>query len=182
MTYPPPAVQVLLLAVALIAGIWDLRTRRIPNWLVLSGLILGFALNTFLYGLPGVVLSLKGFGLALLIYVPLYLIRAMGAGDVKLMAGIGAILGAADWFAIFVATAIIGGLVALLLLAYRGGLGKSLWNVLFLLGELMRFRAPYLRREELDVKSPRAVTLPHGSVIALGVIAFLVAAHKWAPR
>jgi prepilin peptidase CpaA len=183
MTYPPPAVQILLLISCLIAAIWDVRFRRIPNWLVLASLILGFALNMFLYPvLSGLLISAKGLGLAMLIYFPLYLIRAMGAGDVKLMAVIGSIAGAADWIGIFFCTAIIGGLAALLLLLYKRQVRSGFWNVGFLLSELFHFRAPYIRREVLDVKNPGALTLPHGAVIASGVITFLIAARIWAPR
>jgi prepilin peptidase CpaA len=182
MSYPAPAVQVLVLLIVLLAAFWDLRVRRIPNWLTLSGVILGFGLNGFLYGSSGLLLSSRGFALGLVIYLGLYLIRAMGAGDAKLMAAVGATVGAADWIGIFICTGIVGGIVALLLLAYRRRIRGTLWNVGFLAGELLKFRAPYVQREELDVKSPKAVTLPHGAVIAVGTIAFLIAAHIWAPR
>ena len=71
-----------------IAAVYDIRFRRIPNWLVLTGLVLGLGLNTFLFRWPGARASLLGIGLAFLIYFPLYLLRGMGAGDVKLMAAI----------------------------------------------------------------------------------------------
>ena len=83
LTYLPPVTQVVLVLIVLTAGIYDLRYRRIPNWLVLVGLALGFGLNTFLFLLPGLERSAMGMGLALLIYFPLYLLRAMGAGDAK---------------------------------------------------------------------------------------------------
>ena len=51
-----------------------------------------------------------------------------------------------------------------------------------MLMELAHFRPPYMRREELDLKSPKAVTMPHGLAIALGSIAFLAMAWIWAPR
>ncbi len=93
LTYLPLVMQVVLVLIVMTAGIYDLRFRRIPNWLVLVGLVLGFGLNTFLFGLSGLERSAMGMGLALLIYFPLYLLRAMGAGDAKLMAAVGAIVG-----------------------------------------------------------------------------------------
>jgi hypothetical protein len=55
---------------------------------------------------------------------------------------------------------------------------KTFWNVGFILSELKRGRPAYMRREELDVKSPKALGLPHGAVIAVGTLFFLaVAAH-----
>ena len=53
LTYLPPVTQVVLVLIVLTAGIYDLRYRRIPNWLVLVGLVLGFGLNTFLFGVSG---------------------------------------------------------------------------------------------------------------------------------
>jgi prepilin peptidase CpaA len=116
---------------------------------------------------------------ALLVYFPLYVLRAMGAGDVKLMAALGAIVGAADWFGIFVLTGIFGGIGALLLIACKGRFRKTLWNVGYLLNEFVHLRAPYITREELDVKSSKAITMPHGLVISLGSIAFVIAGHIW---
>jgi prepilin peptidase CpaA len=84
-------IKVVLLALVLTAAFYDLRWRRIPNWLVLAGVLLGFGLNGFLSGAPlrGLLQALLGFGLASLVYFPLYVIRAMGAGDVKLMMAVG---------------------------------------------------------------------------------------------
>jgi prepilin peptidase CpaA len=170
----PLVLQLVLAAVAVVAGVWDLRTRRIPNWLVLTGLLLGFLLNGFLFLGPGLVRSALGFGLALLIYFPMYLLRGMGAGDVKLMAALGAIAGWQRWIGIFIVSGILGGILAVLLTLARGRLRTTLWNVGFILSELAHFRAPHLTRAELNVDNPKAVTLPHGTVIALGVVVLLI--------
>ena len=184
MTSPPiPVVlQVVLLAVAFVAAIYDSRYRRIPNWAVLAGLLLGIGLNAFLFEWDGIWTSFKGIGLALLIYFPLYLLRGMGAGDVKLMAAIGAIVGWVYWLCIFFLTAVIGGLIAIVLLVLRHQLQRGLSNVGYLVVQLLSFRAPYARREELDITSEKAVKLPHGVTIAWGCILFLAAAWIWAPR
>src|ERR1700689_4273619 len=97
LTYLPPVVQVVLVLIVVTAGIYDLRYRRIPNWLVLAGLVMGFGLNTFLFELTGLTRAALGMGLALLIYFPLYLLRAMGAGDAKLMAAVGSVVGPGNW-------------------------------------------------------------------------------------
>lgn len=170
----PLILQLVLAAVALVAGVWDLRTRRIPNWLVLTGLLLGFLLNGFLFLGPGLLRAAAGFGLALLIYFPMYLLRGMGAGDVKLMAALGAIAGWQLWLGIFLLSGILGGVLAVLLTLAKGRLRTTLWNVGFIVSELSHLRAPHLTRAELDVENPKAVTLPHGTVIALGVVVLLV--------
>src|SRR6266436_6462147 len=129
MSFPSVVFQIVLALVVIVAAIYDVRFRRIPNWLVLAGLVLGIGFNTFLFEWGGLRHSLFGLGLGLLIYFPLYLLRGMGAGDVKLMAVIGSIVGAANWLGIFLITAVLGGLVAMILLLVRGRLRNSLWNV-----------------------------------------------------
>jgi prepilin peptidase CpaA len=168
----PPA-AILLAALVLAAAVSDWRSRRIPNWLTAGGILAGFALNTWFGEWRQAAL---GFGLALAVYLPLYLLRAMGGGDLKLMAAVGAITGPSIWLVIFVFTAILGGIAALVLLAFRGGMRRAFGNVLYILGEMIRLRAPHRGREELDVASPRAVTLPHGVVIAAGTLVYLAAA------
>ena len=79
------APQVLVVLVVIPAAIFDLRFRRVPNWLTGAGLVLGVGLNVVLLKTAGLWLSLEGMGLALLIYLPLYFLRAMGAGDVTML-------------------------------------------------------------------------------------------------
>jgi prepilin peptidase CpaA len=179
LTYLPAVLQILLVVVVGTAGVYDLRFRRIPNWLVLAGLVLGFCVNTVLFGWAGLRLAGLGFGLALLIYMPLHLLRAMGAGDVKLMAAVGSLVGPGNWLMLFVITAVVGGVVALVVLLFAGRVRKTFWNLGWILNEVAHFRAPYQSSEELDVRSPRAMRLPHGAVIALGTIVFLAAKAYW---
>ena len=103
-TLPPRGIEIVLLAVLLVAAVYDVRYRRIPNWVTVTGVALGVALNAFLrapadawFSLAGVWFSLRGLGLAFGVYLVLYVIRAMGAGDVKLMAAVGALVGWRDW-------------------------------------------------------------------------------------
>ena len=175
MTILPPAYQILLATLVLLAAAFDIRSRRIPNWLVLSGLLLGLALNVFLFGSTGAASALLGGGLAMLIYFPLFVARGMGAGDVKLMMAIGFIVGPANWLAIFFLTAILGGAVALLLVLRSGLLAHTLANVGFIVTRLVRLQAPYQERPDLDISSPKALTLPHGATIAVGSLAFMLA-------
>ncbi len=177
---PPPGVEAVLLALVLGAAVYDVRYRRIPNWLTVAGVLVGVALNGFLdQGRPGLLVSsLLGLAIAFGVYFVLYTLRAMGAGNVKLMAAVGAMVGWPDWFGIFVITAIIGGVMALILVIARGRVKKTFWNVAFILSELKGGRPAYMRREELDVKSPKSLGLPHGAVIAVGTLFFLaMAAH-----
>jgi prepilin peptidase CpaA len=189
-TFPPFILQIVLAALVLIAAVTDVRSRRIPNWLTLTGVLGGILLNSFLnvddplkwYGGYNWRAALTGMGLAFLVYFPLYLLRGMGAGDVKLMAAIGALMGPANWFAIFLLSNILGGLAAVVLLLSKGRAWRTFRNVGYMLNELAHFRPPYLRKEELDLKSPKATKMPHGVAIAIGSLCFLAAAWLWAPR
>ena len=184
MTLPPLGIRVILSALVIVAAFWDIRTRRIPNWLTLAGVILGFSLNMFLFERPleGLLYSLKGFGLALGIYMVLYVLHAMGAGDVKLMAAVGAMVGWTDWFGILVLTSVAGAVAGLALVMFKGRLRRTLGNVGIIVTSLGRGRAPYKETPELDVSSDQGMRLPHGALIALGTLGFLAAALRWAPR
>jgi len=167
------------MAVVLGAAVYDVRYRRIPNWISVSGVLLGFALNTFLYqGWPGFRHSLIGFAVGFCAYLTLYALRAMGAGDVKLMGAVGAIVGWPDWFGIFIVTAIVGGIMALILVAVRKRVKSTFWNLGFIVNEMKSGRPAYVGKEELDVHHPTALGLPHGAVIAVGTLFYLaLAAH-----
>lgn len=182
MSFLPPGLQIVLLATVLAAALLDLRSRRVPNWLTAGGVLVGLSLNSFLFGMPGFWFSLKGLGVALLIYFPLFALRAMGAGDAKLMAAVGSIVGAGNWLGIFFLTAILGGVLAVLFTLSKGALRTTLGNMIFILKQLASFQAPYFVRPELDAAHQAALTLPHAFAIALGSIGFLAAAWIWAPR
>ena len=170
----PNSLQALLVVLVLAAALFDFLYRRIPNWLVLSGLIAGVILRTVLGGWRGLGEAAAGFGFAFAVYLIFYALRAMGAGDLKLMAAVGAITGPVNWFSIFILTSIIGGVLAMLLLVVKGGLNRVLKNVFVILGELAQGRAPHQAEPALDVGSNLAVTLPHGITIAMGTCLFLI--------
>jgi prepilin peptidase CpaA len=171
---PPRGVEMALLALLVAAAIYDVRYRRIPNWLTVSGVVVGFSIN-WLIGFPegGLLFALEGLAVGFVVYLVLYVLRAMGAGDVKLMAAVGALAGYQRWFGIFFVTALVGGVMALVMVTVRGRLNKTLWNVGFILSEMRHGRPAYVGKEELDVRSPRAVGLPHGAVIAVATVFYL---------
>src|SRR5262245_29605814 len=120
------AVPVVVLAV--LSARADVRTRRIPNKLTLPALALGLVMHLALGGPTGLISSLAGMLIAGGLLLPGWLLRYTGAGDVKLMAAVGA------WFAfplalfVTLATMIAGGLVALAIALRRGILRQTLWN------------------------------------------------------
>ncbi len=175
---PPRGIELILLPLVIGAAVYDMRYRRIPNWLNVLGVLLGLALNSWLIvdgrPWPGLIFALKGMGLGFGVYFALYAIRAMGAGDAKLMAAIGAMVGWQDWFGIFILTAILGGISGLIFSLVRGRLKTTLFNVGFILSEFKSCRPAYLSKEELDVKSSKGLRQPHGVVIAIATISFLI--------
>ena len=171
----PNAVLVL---VVLVAAIFDLRWRRVPNWLTASGVLLGLALNTILLRSEGWWSSLEGLGLALLVYLPLYLLRAMGGGDVKLMAAVGAIAGPGNWLRIFFFTLLFGAVAAIVLILVKRRVRRTFANMWLILTSLGSGQAPYEKNPELDVRGEQGVRLPHAVTIACGAIAFLVAQNR----
>lgn len=166
--------QILLGILVTVAAIYDIRWRRIPNWLCLAGIVAGLVFHFVVSGFPGLVQSLAGLGLGFILYFPFYLLRALGAGDVKLMAAIGAVIGAMNCLWVFFLTAVLGGVIALLWVAIRGRMKKTLFNVSYILSDLLKFRAPYKSSEELDVKSNKGERLPHGVLMFVGSVAFVV--------
>lgn len=176
----PAVLSIVLLLIVLPAAAYDLRYRRIPNWLTLSGIVLGIGTNTLLFGVHGALAACLGLLCALAVYVPLYLIRGMGAGDVKLMAAVGAIAGPSNWLGIFLATALIGGAVSLVMVAWKKRTRKTLSNLALIGIELFHFRLPSEAEPRLDMRHSDALRLAHGVIIAAGSIAFLLfsAAHQ----
>ena len=169
--------QAALAALVITAAGCDVRYRKIPNWLVLTGFLTGLSLSYWFFRSQGLKDALLGALLAFAVYFPLFALRAMGAGDLKLMVAVASFIGPSNWIALFLITAILGGLIAIVLLLYRGQLERTLGNVLIVLGELSRLRAPYHRDPALDVAHPSAIRLPHGISIAAGTLLFLVLDH-----
>lgn len=170
----PSLLKFALIGLVVTGAIYDFRFRRIPNWLNLSGLILGFGLNLLLFAQHGLLIALLGMLLSLALYVPLYLLRAVGAGDVKLMAAAGSIAGPQNWIIILLCTALFGGVLAVVVAASKRALRLTLTNVAILASELSHFRVPAMRHETLDVRNARSMRLPHGVTVAAGCLVFLL--------
>ena len=169
----PEVGQILLGILVAAAAIYDIRFRRIPNWLVLTGIVAGIGWNVFSFGMSGLGRGAAGLGLGFALYFPLWLIRARGAGDVKLLAALGAITGPGNCFWIFLLTAVLGGAIAVVLLLFRGRTKQTFFNVAWILRDLMHFKAPFRSSGELDVTTTKGMRLPHAAMIAVGALAFL---------
>ena len=123
-------VQVCALSAASLAAVIDVFSRRIPNWLTLAAFTGGVVLNGWLNGTGGVADALAGAVLGFALLLPFYAMRAMGAGDVKLLAAVGALLGPQVLVSVAVYGALVGGAMSLVVLLARGRLSVALSEVL----------------------------------------------------
>lgn len=169
--------SLILLLLLLAAAICDLRTRRIPNLLTFGGTAIAL-----LYGLAaphhhggGLLWSLGGMGLGLVLMLPLYLLRAMGAGDVKLMAMAGAFLGPDSTWQAVIFVFIAGGIAAVAYALWHRVAGKLLRNTLQATELLFVTVAAGIRPDARASSAQSVGRLPYGVSIALGTAAFLVA-------
>lgn len=153
--------------VAIGAGILDWRYRRIPNWLTVSGLAAGVAVNTILYRWPGLKASLLGTALGLGLLLPFVLVRSLGAGDWKLAGALGACLGPRQLLCVLMGTILVAGVMALAVVIWKGRLKQTLLNIAHLLAALFSLRMP---GSEVSLDDPQSTKIPFGVAMALTVL------------
>lgn len=165
--------HVKVVSAILIWAAWiDGKELRVPNWItfpmVLSGLIYSaVGGDGFLAGMTGMLM-----GLACLL--PLYAVGGMGAGDVKLMAGMGAWLGWQITLEAFIVSVVVGAIMAVLMVLFKGTWKKHYENFLTILSEWVVIRNPYeLSRIAADRK-PTMALLPYGIPICIGSIGYFL--------
>jgi len=156
------------LAVAIMAAVTDLRARIVPNRLVAAGLLAGVALQAWTLGPFGAWRALLGAAVGLAIFLPFYLLGGMGGGDVKLMAALGACLGAAGAVRVALVASLFGAVFALAAAARHGALRRCLLRT----GRLL---ASWLTRgprpaQDLTLDAPGAIAIPYAVAIAAGAV------------
>ena len=160
-------------AVVLILGglacVCDLRTRRIPNLLTFGGAALALAYSVWMSGFGGLLTSVGGWAVGCALFLPMFVLGGMGAGDVKLAACLGAWLGPMP--AVFVAlySAIAGGVMALVVALATGYFKQAVGNVWLLLAH---WRVVGVRPlPELTLETARGPRLPFALPILAGAMA-----------
>lgn len=169
-----------LLALLIVAAVSDAKTGRIPNWLVFGGALYAVGYNAFFPLYPsdiGIFSAAGGLAVGLLASLPAYLFRVLGAGDVKLMAMVGAFLGPWSTVGAVLSTLIAGGILALALALWSAHLGRMLHNLVMIcrgtaftlgatgIGGLAASDGPSTRR------------MPYGVAIAAGTVGYLIFAQ-----
>lgn len=155
--------------VALLAGWLDLRSRRIPNWLTVSGFVLGLSVNGAFQGWSGVKAGLEGAGVGLGLLLLPVLLRGMGAGDWKLMGALGACLGPAQLLQVLFVSLMIVGLMAAVEMIRKHRVMQTFKNLWVLLHAFMTFGMG-VREGLITLDNPTALRLPFGVATALAVV------------
>jgi len=154
---------------SVIAGWTDWRSRRIPNWLTVPGLAVGLALSAGMNGWAGLKNSLLGTALAFALLLPFWLLKSLGAGDVKFAAALGAYTGPGRLVDILIGSVFVAGIMALALVIYKRRLLQTIRNIGHILLSLVTFRLP---GAHVTLDNPDALTIPKGVALALTVLAY----------
>lgn len=154
------------------AGFFDLRWRRIPNWLVVITILLSLTWHTVTGGLAGLWMSLAGMLVGLAILFPLFLLRGMGAGDVKLFSAVGAAVTFKHILTIFVFSALIAGIIAIFRALGARALVATLLNLSDLVGRF--FRGRFGPHPTLNIANERALAIPFGVPVAVATWIFVL--------
>jgi len=166
--WPVKLVSVILIVAAYIDG----KELRVPNWITFPMVISGLAANAWMFGWEGFASGLIGMCVGLLTLLPLYSVGGMGAGDVKLMAGIGAWLG--GWVTIyaFVVSSILGGVMAIVMAVASGKLRKHYENFFLIMFEFKQVKNPRELSQIAAERKSSMLLLPYGIPICIGSIGY----------
>ena len=168
----PLCLDLLLMLMVVLAAANDLLTRRIPNTLLLAGALGALALHVFSDSPAASLLgAFAGAATGLLVFLPLYCMRGMAAGDVKLIAMVGAFAGAWPAVQICFATFVLGGLMALLIVSWQGNWRACWRNLRQLLWPLMARTAGLPLAPVPLARQASVGNMPYGLAIALGTLA-----------
>ena len=162
--------SVLLVPLAVVITYYDGRYRRIPNTFVLATLVAGLLINACAGSWPGVGRSLEGCALAFVLMFVLHVFGAMGAGDVKLFAAIGAVLGAPLVVPTFLVVVLTGGVLGVFTMVRARAVRTTLLRV----AQIFMGLLPGWEMPRFSVPQERRHTIPYGVAITFGSLISLV--------
>lgn len=174
--YVLPLQLAMLALLLLVATAIDLRERRIPNWLVAGGIVGAISFHIISPQGEGASFAFSGLAVGTAALLPMYMLRAMGAGDVKLMGMIGAFLGVGGVFGVVLASLAAGGLLALAMAAGKRMLPQLLAN---LRGMLIMYHSGHVIGTKARPVRPAASVgnMPYAVAITAGTLAQLTFLH-----
>jgi prepilin peptidase CpaA len=164
----------LVSVVLVVAAIIDGRQLRVPNWLTFPMIVSGWVFGAFTAGWAGLGESLLGTVVGLALLMPAYAIGGMGAGDVKLLAGVGAWVGATTTFYAFCVSAVVGGVIAIAMVLLRKAWRKHQDQFMTIVNEVLTIGAPAELAAIAAKRKSSMLLLPYGIPIAIGSIAYFI--------
>jgi prepilin peptidase CpaA len=165
----PVWVVTVTLAVAAVIDGWKLK---VPNWITYPMVISGWVYSTMYYGWEGLAWSLVGTVVGLALLLPAYAIGGMGAGDVKLLAGVGAWVWPSVTFYAFCVSSILGGIIAVGMVLAQKGWSKHRNQFWSICNEILTTRNPGELSAIAAERKSSMLLLPYGIPIALGTISY----------
>ena len=162
----------LVSAILVIAALIDGWKLKVPNWITFPMVISGWVYSAALFGWPGLGWSLLGTAVGLALLMPAYAIGGMGAGDVKLLAGVGAWMWGTVTFYAFCLSAVVGGVIALGMIFGRRAWKHHGMQFRAILTEIMVVRDPNQLSAMAAGRKSSMLLLPYGIPIAIGTIAY----------
>ena len=167
-----PLLFVLLSSILVVAAIIDIRIQKIPNVLTFPTMVLGLIYYSITTGLDGLLFSLGGLALGIAIFFILYMMGGMGAGDIKLMGAVGAIIGSKGVLLTALLSAIVGGVYALIVL---------LFNIQYLKDLIKRssimIKSFVFTKQLIPIPADKSLKQPklcYGVAIAIGTFSYLL--------
>lgn len=168
-------IWVLTLALTILAALLDWRSRRIPNWLTVPGLLSGVAVHALIAGWHGALFALEGAGLALILLLPLVALRALGAGDWKLMGAVGAFVGWQMFLFVLLGSIFASGIMAIVQVYRTGRVMETLKNMVTLVRGFFTFGLK--KNPQISLDNPRLLKLPFGVAVAAATLVCFYAAN-----
>jgi len=162
----------LVSVVLVLAAVIDGTKLKVPNWLTFPMVISGWIYGGVVGGLAGFGLSLLGTAIGLGLLLPAYAVGGMGAGDVKLLAGVGAWVGATVTFYAFCVSAVVGGVIALVMILVRRRWKHHRDQFTAIVTEILTIRDPNKLSAMAAERKASMMLLPYGIPIAIGTIGY----------
>jgi len=165
----------LVTVVLIVAAVIDGLKLKVPNWItypmIISGWVYSAALSPY-PGWEGLWFSLVGTAVGLALLLPAYAIGGMGAGDVKLLAGVGAWMWGTVTFYAFAVSAIIGAVIAVGMVLWTKSWEKHKNQFWGIVNEIVTIKDPEKLAEIAADRKSRMFLLPYGIPIAIGSIGY----------
>lgn len=162
----------LVTLILVVAAVIDGYKLKVPNWITFPMIAGGWAFSAMAFGGSGLAWSLTGTAVGLALLLPAYAIGGMGAGDVKLLAGVGAWVWGTTTFYAFCVSAVVGGVIAVGMVLHRRAWSKHRAQFEIIVNEVLTLRDPEQLAAIAAERKSSMLLLPYGIPIAIGTIAY----------